>query len=86
MIRTRTLLGAGCPVCAAKAAAPDYNLVTEFPAIAEEWDFFRTSVPRRFLDRIPIKLYGGGAEGVAKDGRPKSSIGPERGAVAETVS
>lgn len=41
VIRTRTLLGAGCPVCAGKVAAPDYNLVTEFPAIAEEWDFFK---------------------------------------------
>ena len=49
VIRTRTLLGAGCPVCAGKAAAPDYNLVTEFPAIAEEWDFFKNKcVPESF--------------------------------------
>ena len=41
VIRTRTLLGAGCPVCAGRAAAPNYNLVTEFPSIAEEWDFFK---------------------------------------------
>ena len=49
VIRTRTLLGAGCPVCAGKVAAPDYNLVTEFPAIAEEWDFFKNKcAPKAF--------------------------------------
>ena len=37
VIRSRSILGAGCPVCAGKVASPDYNLLTEFPEIAEEW-------------------------------------------------
>ncbi|HIY38022.1 MAG TPA: zinc-ribbon domain-containing protein, partial [Candidatus Agathobaculum merdigallinarum] len=39
VIRSRTIQGTGCPMCAGKVATPHYNLATEFPAIAEEWDF-----------------------------------------------
>jgi hypothetical protein len=38
VIRTRTILGSGCPVCSCRAASSEYNLLTEYPEIAKEWD------------------------------------------------
>lgn len=45
LVRSRTVLGSGCPVCAGKAASPDYNLATEYPDIARDWDPRRNSQP-----------------------------------------
>ena len=36
VIRSRTVKGAGCPVCSKLMAAPDYNLKTEYPNVAKE--------------------------------------------------
>lgn len=44
-IRSRTVIGSGCPVCAGKAASPDYNLVTEYPDIALDWDMHKNKLP-----------------------------------------
>lgn len=45
LIRSRTVIGSGCPVCAGKAASPDYNLVTEYPDIALDWDMHKNKLP-----------------------------------------
>ena len=44
-IRSRAVQGSGCPVCAGKAAAPDYNLATEYPELALDWDLGKNGVP-----------------------------------------
>lgn len=45
LIRSRTRQHTGCPVCAGKAASPHYNLVTEFPLIAMDWDREKNKKP-----------------------------------------
>ena len=45
LVRSRTILGSGCPVCAGKAASPAHNLVTEYPEIALDWDLRKNSKP-----------------------------------------
>lgn len=50
VIRSRTVLGSGCPVCAGKAASPEYNLATEYPDIALEWDIRKNKLlPEQYL-------------------------------------
>lgn len=50
VIRSRTIQGAGCPVCTGKAPSPQYNLATEFPSVAEEWDHRKNKCgPEAFL-------------------------------------
>ena len=44
-VRSRTILGSGCPVCAGKAADSEYNLATEYPDIALDWDLRKNSEP-----------------------------------------
>lgn len=45
LIRSRTVIGSGCPVCAGKAASPEYNLLTEYPDIALDWDMHKNKLP-----------------------------------------
>ena len=37
LVRSRTIIGTGCPVCAGKVASPDYNLATEYPDLVLDW-------------------------------------------------
>ena len=45
LVRSRTIIGTDCPVCAGKVASPAYNLVTEYPDIALEWDLRKNNKP-----------------------------------------
>lgn len=45
LVRSRTIIGTGCPVCAGKVASPAYNLATEYPDIALDWDLRKNSKP-----------------------------------------
>lgn len=45
LVRSRTVLGSGCPVCAGKAACPEYNLATEYPDVTVDWDLHKNDKP-----------------------------------------
>ena len=60
-------------------------LSQNFRPLLKNGIFSKTSAPQKHLDHIPTKLYGGDAENVVEDGKQKSSIEPERAAVAQTA-
>lgn len=49
----------GCPVCLKRIASPEFNLQTEFPAVAAEWDVVKNSPlrPSKVLPKAGLKVW-----------------------------
>lgn len=54
----RAINNSGCPICSGNAAWSEYNLVTEFPKIAADWDYGKNEArPEEFLPKSRQKVW-----------------------------